>query len=413
MSLNNDDYISIDLTDIINEMKQIKVDNNFFPYQYIDINISKLLGGGLFNKCKREYPLVTDVTEATDVLNALFPVRILGSDGYHTFIQALDIVKIFSPSTDLGRMLETAIQALVATGAAVLSLGMGGDMIVNAIFTVKKGVFFAIDIIQFIDYILGTMTIQVEEIRDQTEFQQEMQKIQNIQLDPDAIRFIADLFNINFNDGPDGVKCWVDAIYKKYEMEGTNIFLCQALMPLYFPLVDFITNFIGTSVPDVGIVVIETLKKTMRTNYGKKMGMNIIIKQLKRSYKKIPKRFRKMIENPEKFRDYIDSDLNYHRETLRKVFGISEEDLVEGEMAGGIGIPLPPGTRLAKRMIEKSSGQIMRLTGINKLLIPQLRQIDQIFKFIIEHSEFFPYVLNKLLAIAFAIIYVFKRCPIQ
>jgi hypothetical protein len=411
MSFKNDDYISINLKDLEKITKEIKNINLFIPIEYIEIDIPKLIGGGLFSSCKKSYPLVEDITEASDVLNALFPARILGSDGYYTFLRALEIVKMFSPSTDMGKLLETGIQAVVATGAAVLSLGLGGDMIVNAVFTVKKGIFFAIDIIQFIDYVLGTITIPVEQIGDQPEFEQNMQKIQNIQLDPDAIRFIADLFNINFNDGPNGVKCWVDAIFKKYNMEGTNIFLCQALMPLYFPLVEFIANFIGTSIPDVGIVVIETLKKLMKTNFGKSMGMNIVIKQLKRSYRRIPKKFRKMIENPAKFKEFIDSELNYQRESLRKAFGIRQEDLMEEQQEGGIF--MPPGAKFARKMIEKRSGQIMRLTSVNRLLIPQLKQIDKLLSFIIEHSEFFPYVLNKLLAIAFAIIYVFKKCPVQ
>jgi hypothetical protein len=412
MNLTNDDYISIDLKEIRKSMKNIDLENIFiqdYP-EYIEINVSKLLGGGLFSKCK-QYPLVEDITEASDILNALFPARILGSDGYHIFLKFLDVVKLFNPSSDLGKLLETAIQAVVATSAAVFTMGLGGDRIVNAVFTIKKGIFFSIDIIQFIDYVLGTLTIQTNIQNEQPEFTENMQKIQNIQLDPDAIRFIADLFNINFNDGPSGVKCWVDQIYKKYNMEGTNIFLCQALMPLYFPLVEFIANFIGTSIPNVGIIVIEKMKKMMKTNFGKKLGMKLVIRHLKKSYRKIPKKFRKMIEDPDKFKDYIDTELNYYRESLRKAFGIDEEMIYENEMEGGmIG---PPGYKFAKKFIEKRTGDIMRITGINKIFIPQIRNVDKLINLILMHSEFFPYVLNKLLAISFAILYVFKKCPIQ
>ena len=38
----------------------------------------------------------------------------------------------------------------------------------------------------------------------------------NKKIDPDAVRFLSDVLNIDFRDGPSGVECWVKQIFEVY-----------------------------------------------------------------------------------------------------------------------------------------------------------------------------------------------------
>ena len=69
-----------------------------------------------------------------------------------------------------------------SVGAAVATVGAGGDIIISLLFTIKN--------------ILETILAMVESFLE-------------ILNDSEAMRLLFDILNINFMDGPFGVKCWI------------------------------------------------------------------------------------------------------------------------------------------------------------------------------------------------------------
>jgi len=300
------------------------------------------------------------------------------------------VISSISPQSISGQAIELILQAILATTAAVGSLGYGGDIIVNMLFTIKKGLFFVASIILFFDNFFGTLSVEKEDLTEtmqigtEKELRQTKEKIdeskliqettlnafdqivileekddlvvaneinqaENIneeiesedtgeseilteellqeggaerEIDPDLKRFIADIFQIDFKCGPNGVDKWVKKIFKTYKIEGRNLPICDVLAPIYPAFAGFISNAIGGLVPDVGIVAITTLDLLMTSKKGLKIIFKGLIFIVNSFYKQVPKKIRKLIQSPELLDKKMKKTFDRLRMQLRYIVGL-------------------------------------------------------------------------------------------
>lgn len=370
-----------------------------------------------------KYPLVEDTTEISELLDKLFPPTILGGNVVDTIQQINNTVMKLSTESNLWYYIEKIIQAGASIGAAAGTAGAGGDMAVSLIFTIRHGVDMASRVVNTVFRFRDIVFEEREE---------------GMGVSTETVRFLGDLFNIDFRDGPDGVDCWVGQMFKQYNMDNMNVVICQLLNEtrIYQKMTEFVGNFIGSMIPDAGFLVSSFIIKFMSSNFGKRSMMRTIIKMLKKKYKKIPKSVRLIIQDPNKLDAFVlDSYSNF-----RKAFGITEkikeplvsedqpplpdenteqipaeqtlEQTLEQPTEGGglISMAMKRTKKMGKRAL-KVAGLVGRLTGTNEMIISKMDQLMQ--QFIIPYSKIVAYTLHKMLALTFALLYIFEKCPLE
>lgn len=336
-------------------------------------------------KCK-QYKLIdaNDINIST-IKNGVSPItNILLGENRETIIQIMDVIQqIDFTNSNIANLLQKAIQTIGGTIATVLSMGGGGDMIVNSAFTIKHAITLLAKVITTIDEISKTMMTDNE-------------------IDDDAIRLVMDLLNMDFKDGPNGIKCWVEQIIRKYNTENSRLFVCELVRKVYPNMVAFISNLIGSSVPDIGIVVIHAVEKAMMTNFGKGMVMKGVIRNVRRQYNKIPQKFRKIIANPplmsELIRKRLEPLLNYlngeksNKKTSKSFFRLPHNVLAD---------------------YAKSAVSTITSTVAETFISPdQFNKFIELVNVSVENSEYIAYIINKLMAFTFASLYFIELCSI-
>lgn len=444
----NYDITTFDEINMGNMMGYGLDDLDKYSDNYVDIDVNNLMGGGiidtfknLFKKCKKEYPLIEELPENANILDNLFPSSVVGSGAYTSIVWIANALSRITPDSTGGKTIEMMIQSIVATLATIASLGAGGDMIVNLLFTIKKGIFFVATIIRTIDNIVGTMTIPEEQLQETLNLGRDIdgnsdQEIVDVpaQIDPNSKLFIANLLSVDFRDGPKGVECWVKQIFKKYNNIDTSLFVCEALRPIYPALASFIANIIGGMIPDVGVVVINSIQLAMSTKKGQNMGIKIILKLIRKFYKQIPKGVRKMLQDPILMDETITNLFTSLQDGLHDIFGHYEqerakgeaivdavEDAVAGQMESEIeqdGSGLFRVLSAPARKVISTTGTVgkyavkygSKMVGLDKVIAKQLVKFDAIVEIVIKYSKLLSYMISKLLAFSFTMLYVFQRC---
>ena len=349
---------------------------------------------GMHGRGCKNPKLVKEVSEKFNFLDKLIPSRLLESKGYAIIKETARIISAISPESMSGRAIELILRAIVATAAAVASLGAGGDIIVNTLFTIKKGLFFIASVILFFDDFFQTISVakediadtvqigtedeltkmkeaaeskgmtentqeliesvKIEEIKDDVEIANELNQKENIDekidlppekeeeievkeggelmlsnfsggervMDPDLKRFVADIFQIDFKCGPNGVGIWVKKIFKTYKFEGRNLPICDVLAPIYPAFSGFISNAIGGLVPDIGVVAVTTIEMLLSSRRGRKLILKGLIFIVNTFYKQIPAKYRKMIQNPDLFAKKIIKTFTKLKFQIRYLIGL-------------------------------------------------------------------------------------------
>lgn len=244
--------------------------------------------------CKPSYPLYSADVDLTikDVLLRLVPkyflpnADLLDSD---TFIQKINdkIMTLAKPfnildtSTLLKKIGVNIFRVGTSLIADIATEGAGGDILIDIVFDVKS----VLDVLQAI--IAGLLPIAD---------------------DQQAIRFLHDIFSIDFKDGPFGVKCWVEFILKSYGKD-SQVYrvVCSFFNDLLDSLSNFIGNIIATTIPDsLGLPAI--FANTIIT-YAKKHAYGYAISFINSKYNKIPYDKQILIRNPQLMRGYFESKL--------------------------------------------------------------------------------------------------------
>lgn len=372
--------------------------DNIIGYDALAIN--KLLGGGLFSSCGKKHQIITDVQQTSNIMEQLFPSSLVDGVAYKTIIMLSNQVSSLSPKSTFGMITEKVVQTTSATGAAVATYGAGGDIAVNFVFTIKDGLIFAAKIIQMIENLSRTLT---ERVITQS------QEVKTVVSD-DAIRFITNIVSIDFKEGIDGVECWVGDIMEHFKNTDARVFACDIFKQIYPELINFISNLMGTMIPNVGVVIKESILYVMKKDIGKNIMLNQIINQLKKQYKKIPKMFRRMLENPELLEKDLNDKYQSFQTEIHKMYPDVKAKHDEMQQNGGIYIP---GMSLVTSMAKKATQVIGNVTGLDKVLIDQLVKLDVIITTIEKNIRLVTYMIHKLLALTFSILFVLKSCSIQ
>jgi hypothetical protein len=240
--------------------------------------------------CKDSYPLVNKkrVPSAIDVILKFLPSsykkNLTGGD----VIDNLNIIKFnletilsyfdFISSKTTAQAVRTGIiRAVTSVGAAVASMGAGGDTVISMIFTIKSAIEVMIQIaIEFID----------------------------LALDPASMRLLYDLFNVNFRDGPAGVKCWVLYIKDAYGATSKAYgIICDMFDRLMNKLAEFVGNLLSSMIPDslgLGAYVVPFIMSNYREG-----ALDYMEDKLNGYYDEIPYELQTMIQDPHAFKEYI------------------------------------------------------------------------------------------------------------
>jgi hypothetical protein len=354
-------------------------------------------GMGLFSRCKT-YDIVDDIKDISQITNNFFPSSLIDGNAYKIIQSLCDQVLTLVPETNTGYITEKIVQITTATGMAVGTAGAGGDMAVNAVFTIKDGLIFSAKIIKVIDEIIKTVTEQGNN--------------GETTISDDAIKFMYNFVSINFNDGIDGVKCHVQQLMKYMKSEKSKVFVCELMQKVYPEMVNFISNLMGTMIPDVGVVVKETILYVMKKEYGKNMLIKQIIKTLKTQYNKVPKKFRNMLENPDQLEKFMLDMFQGLQEFLNEIMAYIPEKSMDQK--GGIFIPFSSlTTKVVGKVAKGLSSTVLNITGLDKVLLEKLVGLDNAVSQMIKNIKIVAYMINKMLALSFAMLYILLECPLQ
>lgn len=336
--------------------------------------------GGCIFGCKK-YKLVGDVTNVEDIMRILIPIDILNGNSYKMITSIANSINSTIPEEEQKYYIEKITQIIVASSAAVVSGGLGGDMVVNFLFTIKKAIDMAAKTILIINEFVDMVTTK---------------SLNGIEVDKDAITYVSDIFNINLEDGIEGVECWTRQLRKKYDKENTRVFVCDILRKIYPHAVEFIGNLIGTMIPDVGVVAGTTIIYMMKTNMGKNKMIGDIIRQLKKQYKKISKKMRRMIEDPDNMEKFIKENIEY----LEKIMNI-----FVNKQGGGLIKIL---SKTVGKIARPITGTIAHMTGLDEYI----NRLSDMTKIISDNAKLIAYIMNKMIALTFAMLYTMKECTI-
>ena len=346
----------------------------------------------LFGKQCKEYKLVNindiDVKAITDSANPV--ANMLLGDNRDVIMQVVDIVgKIDFTESTIASLMQKITQWISATAAAVASMGAGGDMIVNSAFTVKHAITFLARIIKVVDNIAETVVTRGED---------------GVKIDESAILLLMDIFNINFNDGSSGVKCWVEQIIKKYDNDdNSRNFVCELVKKVYPNMVRFISNLIGSSVPDLGVAAIELIERTMMSNFGKGIIMSSAIGTLEKQYKRIPKSMRNIIRDPKLLSQTL-------KERLEPVVKYIKGDDVEKKTKGSSWIRMP--NRIIMDYAKSAVSSVASTAFHSVISDEQFNNFVKLLEVTIEKSDYIAYLINKLIAFTFAGLYFVRTCKV-
>ena len=369
-----------------------------------------LIGG----RCKKKYPLVENIKDIEGIINKIFPIEIVGGQAYENIMQINDILISLSSDSTIQYYSEEIVQLVASVVAAAVSAGAGGDMIVSAFFTLRHGLAMATKIIGMVDNIkkrIVSETINEEGIKE-------------ISYSPETLQFIGDFFNISFEDGPEGVECWVDAIFKKYKKQQISVIMCDIIADaqLFETLGQFVANFIASSIPDAGYLVKKSIEKLMQSKMVRKVVMMNVMSRFKKNYRKIPKNIRKMIQKPEIFEKlFMEKYFLVRNEFTSKKYPIKEinvqkigtikknDDKKNNEQQGGFLFKYGQ-----KQLLNvKSTLGSLATSGVG-FVAKKSGAGDKIFEKvdpIASQSKLISYTIHKMLALSYAILCILRRCP--
>ncbi len=340
-------------------------------------------------KCHPDYPLISkdEIIETSNIMSKLSPML--------SKPETLDEIKKLSSELD-GYMqyLLNATELGLSAGAIVATEGMGGDIVVKLLFSV-------FDVIGFLNFLIET-TEKME--------------------DPDLMRIFADILNIDFRDGPFGVKCWVNYIIEDYGRDNPIIQkICNFYDNIEEKFTEYVGKIVGGLIPDVPRLVTAEISKEI-VKYEK----HKIFHFLDQKYHKIDKKVRKLVQDPSKLDKVLDKILETMKDYIvnlpEKLPIIVKEVIKKNAEVGALATPIPfagIGSRIIGEIAGETAAEslalVSKITGLKNLeqLGVPVEGIDKFFETLIQHSALISDGIHKSLAIMFSLVYILKYCSSQ
>ena len=228
----------------------------------------------------------------------------------------------------VSQVLKSTTKIGLSVGAAVLTLGMGGDKIVNVPFFITKSINMTTKTFNKVSKVTTKITKTIKKLsNDLKKIESTVKKvvdkvevidknkdelISNLRANKQQIAFIYDLFNVDFSGGPEKCKCWVEYIMKYYISSNDrikDIYMLLCIMnDIYLAINKAIIGFIGSAldmvIPEsMGIAgtiapLLETFSYVIYRGVRNKLSNDY--------YNNIPENIRDMIQHPEKLYIFID-----------------------------------------------------------------------------------------------------------
>lgn len=245
-------------------------------------------------KCRPDYQILQEGEYPTTIefLEKIVPASWLGETNnpnkavYNLKHKISTLSKALSVIDTNGSVLKSiGVNLLRVTSSVALdvaTVGAGGDIIISLLFTFRS--------------ILDLISAIVTHLND-------------IISDPDAMRLLYDILNVDFKGGPFHVKCWIRYILREYGDETSAYHtVCSFFNKIFDKLANFMGNALGAMIPDsIGIpgMLIPLLIKQFKSG-----AISIIEKQINKYYKKIPRDIKLMIKNPKIMKKFLDRKIS-------------------------------------------------------------------------------------------------------
>lgn len=265
-------------------------------------------------KCRSVYPLVDEsrVITLKDILLQIIPKTWIPNaeemdvdEFVLDFKQKLDIIKIpldllmILGDSFLGFAVQGIARVAASVGAIIGTAGLGGDTIVNLIFVFK-------DIIRTIYAIID-----------------ELVEFVAVSADPMGMRFMYEIFNIDFRDGVFGVECWINYILNTYGTDNSAFaHICKMFNKLLTKMADLIGSAISTLLPDTAGIAAIIISTILRLAEGKAYGA--AAKKLADFYEEIPRDQQMLLEKPLLMKVYLDDTIGFIEDIVVNKLGLSD-----------------------------------------------------------------------------------------
>lgn len=253
-------------------------------------------------QCKPTYPTYPPekIPSPADLILNMFPTKwresARGKDpiavlkSIRSYVEEIsEVLEFIDASKSTGKAIAVNAGRIVAsTASAVATLGAGGDILISFLFTIKS----ALDtVIGFIESALRIAT------------------------KGNGIRLVYDILNVDFRDGPFGVKCWIEYILNKYgSTSEAYLIACTFFNRILDKIAQFMGNLLSSVIPNnmglVGIVVPQLIK------LFKQGFMTQVESVLEDYYDQIPDNFQMMLQNPKEFKEYIKEILEEQKDSI-------------------------------------------------------------------------------------------------
>lgn len=312
-----------------------------------------------FNRfvCKDEYPLVTVNVSAIDLMMKLVPndwIEVLPnmrpSEFFRKFNAKLDYLvkplQFLNRDTMGQKIAVNAGRIIASAGLVTATAGAGGDEALNFLFDFK-------DILD----VLAAISESIEKMAGDTA----------------ALRFLFNIFNINFEDGPYGVECWMNYIIKNGSSSALVYYeVCKLFNKLLDKFAIMIGDLIATLLPNtMGIpsIVISTMIQKARDG-----AVSAIISRLNDNYFDISYDTQLMIQNPKELKVYLDEKLDL----FINIFSLPQKTV--GKL-----IPIP------------------YLTAGPDAVVYALR-------FMRQYTAFFAVGIHRMFALTYSLLFILEKC---
>lgn len=268
------------------------------------------------------------------------------------------VLNIIAPSSTFGQIASSTVEtvsgiALTALSTTTGAFTFGATIILNYLVKVFNMIKDAVGLmLRFVEALLSIFYL----------------------IDGESRKVLYDLLQINFNDGPYGVKCWVDYILTTYAKDTNFVkkicgILNSLLSAIYNRFISFISKALSFGIPDGGVVGI--LFSTLISLFKCKT-YDAVLYLLNNTYNKISYDKQLLIEKPELMKKMLDTNINKTKSLFQK-FGMNDR-------------------------INKIISNITKNKNTN------------LYDLLINNTSMFAFIVNKVFAMVFAILQFLSHC---
>lgn len=294
-------------------------------------------------KCKPEYSLYpqNEIPNVGEIIEKILPSNWIkqGIDSGKDITTVLNeisanldkLTKTFAVFDESAGSLEVRIAKSttkigLSVGAAILTVGAGGDKIINVPFFITKGLTMTTKTFNKLFEVTTKMTQTIQKAtklvtKIQTNIDKAVESLDVLDKTKDSVidslksnktqlAFIYDMFNVNFRNGPFHTICWVDFIMKHYitdldKVKDIYMLLC-VMNDIYLSINDSVISFVGSTldmiIPEsmgLGGTLAPLLKSYSYVLYRE------VRNEITDRYNDMPIKYRMLIQNPETLSKYL------------------------------------------------------------------------------------------------------------